>query len=162
MKKAVITMLLSLFVFSGIAQAQFFVADEPLAGKPVPEFSLKGLDGKEQPFNQFRDGKRAIIFFWATWCPHCRKQLTTMNKEMEALAKDNIKLAAVDLGEKGDLVRSFIEKNQVKVPVYLDEDSKCEEAFNLIGLPTLIYVNADGTVKAVKHSFVQDYNKLFN
>jgi peroxiredoxin len=162
MKKFLMSLVLLSLMFTGLAQAQFFVADEPLVGKPVPEFSLKGLDGKEQPFNQFRNGKKTIIFFWATWCPHCRKQMTMMNQEMEALAKDNVKLAAVDLGEKGDLVRSFVEKNQIKVPVYLDEDSKCEEAFNLIGLPTLIYVNADGTVKAVKHSFVQDYNKLFN
>jgi thiol-disulfide isomerase/thioredoxin len=45
------------------------------AGTPAPAFSLPRLmDSGRVTVGDLR-GKRAVLFFWAVWCPHCKKML---------------------------------------------------------------------------------------
>ena len=52
---------------------------QTLIGKPAPDFTLDTLSAKQVNMTSYRSGKKAIIFFWATWCPHCRVQLKELN-----------------------------------------------------------------------------------
>src|SRR5690242_7794090 len=106
MKK--IFFMISMFVMLGFgsqAQAQFFFMDDPLQGKAAPEFKLSKLSGGEQTLTEFREGKKVILFFWATWCPHCREQLAKMEERQDELNQKGIKIAAIDLGEKKEIVQ---------------------------------------------------------
>ena len=62
-----------------LARGQFLFFQNPNVGKAAPDFTLATLDGDEVNMTQYREGKRAIIFFWATWCPHCRVALKELN-----------------------------------------------------------------------------------
>jgi peroxiredoxin len=143
------------------AQAQFFFMENQLLGKPAPEFKLPNLKGGEQTLTQFRQGTKVVIFFWATWCPHCREQLGVINKKIDELNQKGIKVAAVDSGEKEALVKSFVKKNNIKLDVFVDEKSSMEEPYNVIGLPTLVFVDQDGVVLTVKHSFPENVDQVF-
>ena len=143
------------------AQAQMLFLENTLMGKPAPEFVLDKTSGEKQSLTDFRQGKNTIVFFWATWCPHCREELIVMNKRMEELTQKGIKIAAVDLGEKPQIVKSFVQKNNVKLEVFVDEKSSLEEPYGLIGVPTLFFLDQDGIVKAVKHSLPADVEKFF-
>lgn len=143
------------------AQAQMLFLENTLAGKPAPEFILEKISGEKQSLADFRQGKKTIIFFWATWCPHCREELTVMNNRIEELAQKGIKIAAVDLGEKPEIVKRYVQKNNVKLEMFIDEKSSLEEPYGLIGVPTLFFLDQDGIVKAVKHSLPADVEKLF-
>jgi peroxiredoxin len=41
-------------------------ARRPQVGEPMPDLTLRGLDGQPFPLSRLR-GKRALIFMWASW-----------------------------------------------------------------------------------------------
>ena len=143
------------------AAAQFFMMENPLLEEAAPDFTLKTTSGKKINMTEYRDGQNAIVFFWATWCPHCRTQLSELNKSIAEIEKTGIKLVIVDMGENEKIVQSYLKKNKIKLNVFLDEQSSQGEAYALIGVPTFFFVNADGVVKAVKHELPKNLEKMF-
>ena len=130
-------------------------------GKPVKDFTLKIVNGEETNLEKYRDGQKAIVFFWATWCPHCRVQLGELNKNQNAIEKKNIKIVLVDVGENEAIVGKFMKKNKIHIDVFLDEDLKVSDLYGLIGVPTFYYVGEDGNVIDVQHSLPDGFDKIF-
>lgn len=154
--------ILAIFVFNpSKAQGQFFYMENEDIGKPAKDFTLKLVKGGEMSLKDYRDGKKAIIFFWATWCPHCRAQLGNLNRDQEEIEKSGIKIVLVDVGEKEAIVKKYLEQNKIDINVFLDEESKVSDLYGLIGLPTFYYVSEDGAVIDVKHSLPDDLNEVF-
>ena len=143
------------------ASGQFFSMENPLTGKPAIDFTLDTLSGKRQSLNQLRDGKRAMVFFWATWCPHCREQLHVLSAQKGTIEKKGIKILLVDLGETKEEVAAHVQRNKIDFDVLLDLDSAVAEKYALIGVPTFIFVNEKGIVKAVKHALPEDIDQVF-
>src|SRR3989338_1680398 len=152
--------LVSCFFIPSYAMGQMSFLDffrNQHADKPAADFTLKALNGEEINMTKYRDGKDTIIFFWATWCPHCRTELKRLNDDGLTLEKEGIKLLLVDLGENKEVVEAYVKKNHVKFPVLLDEESSLAEPYGIIGVPTFFLVNKQGVVKSVAHAFPKDY-----
>ena len=159
--------ILTLIVFTtfffnpSTVHGQFFYMENENIGKPVKDFTLKIVNGEETSLEKFRNGQKAIIFFWATWCPHCRVQLGELNKNQSAIEKKNIKIVLVDVGESEAQVSKYMEKNKIVLDVFLDDESKVSDLYGLIGVPTFYYVGDDGKVIDVQHSLTDDIGKVF-
>ena len=67
------SLLALVFVVGGIGFAG--AQESPLIGKKAPDFTLERLSGKSASLSEVIKDKKAILFFFATWCPHCREQL---------------------------------------------------------------------------------------
>jgi len=143
------------------AQGQFFYMENEDIGKPVKDFTLKIANGKETSLEKYRDGQKAIVFFWATWCPHCRLQLGELNKNQSAIKEKKIKIVLVDVGENEAIVSKYMKKNEINIDVFLDVESKVSDLYGLIGVPTFYYVGDDGIVIDVQHSLPDDFEKVF-
>lgn len=157
------------FVLAGVivwaastAQAQLLMMKNPNIGKPVPEFKLKTLSGTETALSVYREGKRAIVFFWATWCPHCRAALKELNRDREAIMQKGIKLVMVDVGESAREVKAYTDKNKIGLEVFLDENEEVSGEYGIIGVPTFFFVGEDGVVKDVQHHMPDDYETIFS
>ncbi len=133
----------------------------PSEGKPVVEFSLPTLRTKKATLSQLRDGQKAIIFFWATWCPHCRSQLKELSRMKSEIEAEGIKVILVDVGESAQQVNKHVEKNNIPFDVLLDEDSEVSEEYNIIGVPTFFFVNEAGVVTTVEHALPENLDKVF-
>ena len=133
----------------------------PLLGKTAPDFTLNTLEG-EKNFTQFRDGKRAIIFFWATWCPHCREALEDLKKRKDDFAQKDIKLVLVDVGEKAEEVRSHFKEEGIQFNVFLDENSSVSDIYKIIGVPTFFFVNASRVIQDVQYEIPNNYEEILN
>ncbi len=144
----------------GLAVGQFFVIENPLLGEKAPDFTLDSIRGEKINLHQYRDNSAAIIFFWATWCPHCREQLRELNTQGEGLKEKGFKLIIVDLGEEADRVQSYVEKQKINFDVLLDQDSKVAESYGLIGVPTYVIVDHTGLVRAVEHSLPDNVSEI--
>ena len=144
------------------AVSQLFVFENPLVGEKAPDFTLKNLKGDKVSLSQARNGEPSIVFFWATWCPHCRQQLKELNKQQEAIAKQGLKIILVDVGENASLVSKHLSKNNIAMDVLLDEDSEVSANYGLIGVPTFFFIDKEGTVKAVEHFLPENYISLLN
>lgn len=142
------------------ARAQFFFDENPLIGKQAPDFTLKTLQGDEVSLTQLREGQPAIIYFWATWCPHCRTEFKMLGKQAEELKKKGIKILLVNLEESPRQIHPFVEKFKVPFPVLLDEKSEVSEEYSIIGVPTLFFINKDGVVLAMEHQLPKGYEQM--
>ncbi len=143
------------------SKAQLFVFDSPLLNQKAPEFTLNNLKGEKVNLTQYRNNQPTILFFWATWCPHCREQLKEMTKNKDAILGKGIKVLLVDIGEKAPLVSKHVEKNKIGFDVVLDEDESVGEKYGLVGVPTFIFINPQGVVKGVEHYLPEKYEEYF-
>ena len=144
------------------AMGQLFMFENPLVGEQAPDFSLKMVSGEDLNFTKFRAGQNTVVFFWATWCPHCREQLeeltATKGKELE---DKGIKILLVDIGESANEVRAHVNKHKIPFPVAIDEESTVAEQYKLVGVPTFFFVDKNGIVRGVEHSLPENYEEFF-
>ena len=143
------------------AMGQFFFMENEAIGKPVADFTLPTVGGTAMNFAQFRGNNKAIIFFWATWCPHCRRELGVLNQKKEELAQKGIKIALVDIGEDAAAVKQYLQKNKVDMTVFLDKETSVAESYNLVGVPTFLFVDTQGIVRGLEYSLPDDYEAIF-
>ena len=159
-----VLVIIALLVFGltkGMAQFGGFFGN-PLTGKPAPDFTLDTTQNKSVNMTSFRDGKPAILFFWATWCLHCRDALQDLKSEYQAIDQKGIKLILVDVGESEKQVLSYLKSAGVNLEVFLDERNSAADDYAVIGVPTFYFVDRGGTVVDVKHSFPRNYQEILN
>lgn len=72
-----LVLLLSLLSWSSMA-------GETAPQVPVPAFSLQGPEGQDVRFPDPDKTAPAVVFFFATWCPFCRK----LSPHLAAVARD--------------------------------------------------------------------------
>lgn len=144
------------------AMGQLFLFGHPLMGKAAPDFKLETLKGGEQTLAQLRDGKPAILFFWATWCPHCRVQLKELAARKSEIELRGIKVVLVDEGETVDTIRAYFQRNKIDFEVFLDKMGTAGEDYGIAGIPTFFLIDRSGTVRSVEHSIPQNYEEILS
>lgn len=142
------------------AMQPFLSFGHPLEGQQAPDFTLRELNGSEVNFTKFRDGKPAVVFFWATWCPHCREQLEEMNSRHSELEQKGIKLVVIDIAEDSEVVRKYLSKRIISLQILMDHTGELAQTYSIIGVPTYFLINPQGTVKSMDHSLPPDYEKI--
>ncbi len=154
---AVAAVLLSPSVVSG----QFFFMKNENIGKEVKDFTLGMLNGDQTSLTEFREGTKTIVFFWATWCPHCRTALNDLNKTRGQIEDLGIRIALVDVGESAEIVGQYFRQNNIQMDVFLDQKSDVAEAYGVVGVPSFYFVGEDGIVRDVQHSLPEDLESAF-
>jgi peroxiredoxin len=132
----------------------------PLTGQPAVDFTLSTLSGQEQNMAAYRNGRPAIIFFWATWCPHCRTQLKELAQQRSDIEGKGIKLILVDVGESLQEVKDYVQAQGISSDVFLDEASQVAEEYRIVGVPTFFFVDQDGMVTDVRNYLPQGYQEI--
>jgi len=140
---------------------QFFIFQNPLEGEMAPDFNLATLDNDSVNFFEYRNGKRAIVFFWAIWCPHCRTALRDLNLKQDMIKQRQIKIVLVDIGENRAKVEAYFKRNDINLNVFLDKESSVAELYSVSGIPSFYYVDANGIVATVGHDLLEDFESLF-
>jgi len=102
----------------------------PLVGQLAPDFTLEMTSGQEVSMAQYRSDQPAMIFFWATWCPHCRKQLMELTQNRQVIEANGIKIILVDVGESLQKVLEYTDANNISFDVFLDESTETAGKYN--------------------------------
>lgn len=160
----VLVVVFVIFFLFGISRsrAQFFVFGNPLEGKPAPEFTLPTLMNEAVTMSEYRNGQPALMFFWATWCPHCREALEDLNTRAAEIKNQGIKIILVDVGEARNGVQSYLVDHSITLDVFLDESSSVAQEYSLLGVPTFYLINKQGIVRSVEHSLPEDYVEILS
>ncbi len=66
-------------------------------GHVVPAFEKKATDGTTIRFPQDYRGKLVLLYFWATWCGVCNREMPTVAKAYEALHPLGLEMVGVSL-----------------------------------------------------------------
>ena len=108
-----------------------------------------------------RQGKKAILVFWATWCPHCYEDLGAINENFASIEQKGIKVILVDVGENTQTVKNYFNHRQMKLISFIDEDSYLQDTYHLAGIPTLVFIDEKGIIRSMTHQFPSDYENHF-
>ena len=134
---------------------------EGLIGQAAVEFNLPMALGGEKSLTRAREGKKAVVLFWATWCPHCREEIARVNENAEAIGQKGIKILLVDLGETPGEVAAYLQHNKINLDSFVDADNSLQEPYQLVGVPTLVFIDEDGLIRGMTHGFPSNYEELF-
>jgi len=134
--------------------------DNPLDGQLAPDFTLETTSGHEVSMTQYRDGQPAMIFFWATWCPHCRTQLLELTQNRQAIEASGISIILVDVGESLQKVSEYINVNNISFDIFIDESAETADAYKIKGVPTFFFINGEGIIVDVKNILPDDYQEI--
>lgn len=141
---------------AGCAGAQ----ESPLVGKKAPDFTLERISGQPGSLDAMISGKKAILFFFATWCPHCRSQMKDMAARKAEFDNEKIVLVLVDIAESKDTVAAFLKSYGMDNDAFIDTDSFISETYGVVGVPMLVFIGADGKVRFVEYGLPDDYQEI--
>ncbi len=131
---------------------------EAIEGQQAPAFELPLLAGGSVKLEKQR-GQVVVLDFWATWCPPCRAALPKLH-EVGAWAKREelpVRIFAVNLREKPEIVQPFWSGNKYSLPVALDSDGAVANAYAVQSIPTTVVIRSDGVVHAYHVGAPQEY-----
>ncbi|MBI1297905.1 redoxin domain-containing protein [bacterium] len=129
-------------VGSGFPVAHVLVERDPSVGKTAPDFAFVLENGEGASLSAL--GKPAVINFWATWCGPCRAEMP----ELVKLHHEHPELVVLTVNVQEDVatVTPFAEAFDMTMPVPMDVEGNVQRSFAVRGLPTTLFVNADGTI----------------
>lgn len=93
-------------------------------------------------------GTVILLNFWATWCGPCVGELPAFSMLTEKYG-DDLTLLAVNLGENGESVKRFLEKNGYEFSVALDPELEIGGLYPSDGIPYTVLIGQDGKIASV-------------
>lgn len=136
---------------AAIDEAKTLLADN----EPFPvEFELTSIEGEPVTFEGLK-GKVAIVDFWGTWCPPCRKEIPHFIELQDKYKDQGLTILGINCNEQGDVeeqtatVQAYIEENKINYTCALSDGAVENRIPNLQGYPTTLFVDRAGTVRGV-------------
>ena len=115
-------------------------------GKPAPDFTLTGLDGKQLKLSDYH-GKNVMLIFWATWCAPCKMEIPPLIALRNITPQDQLVMLAIS-NENPNLVKAFAEENKLNYPVFAANTSVMPKPFNQVrGIPASFFIGPEGKIK---------------
>jgi len=114
-------------------------------GDAAPDFELQTLDGTTVQLSNFQ-GKPILLTFGATWCPDCRAEAPLL-EELHQNSPDLV-ILSVDSKEASDVVQGYVDEFGITYPVLLDEDGSVNQLYQVFAIPTVLFIDADGIIRA--------------
>ena len=115
-------------------------------GRPAPDFTLPGLDGKTVSLSDYR-GKVVLVNIWATWCSPCVAEMPSMEKLYQQLRRDTFEILAISIDTPGaSAVAPFMKKHNLTFPALIDTEGITKTAYNNTGVPESFIINQQGLI----------------
>jgi len=135
------------FTLKGMAGSQHTRKLIP-EGSRAPGFRLARLDGGESALGELIAGGPLLLAFFKVSCPVCQMTLPYLER---LAVPGGLRIYAVSQNDAED-TRSFNRHFGIRLPMLLDseeEDFPASNAFGISSVPTLFWIEADGTVGRV-------------
>lgn len=134
--------LLSLFVFSFLLAC----SDSPLdRGKPAPEFTATDVTGATQTIAAHK-GKMVMLYFWADWCPTCKKEFPETQAYYEKLKSQGLEILAINVKQPKEASEKFKQEFGATFPMLIDEEGKISDLYEVKELPTNYFIDKEGKI----------------
>ena len=132
-----------------------------LEGKPFPALEVAGYLGPPPPASDTLEGKVVLFFFWAHWCPDCKRQEPVLEALYEEYHDQGLVIVGptqfygfISRGEpatpaeelaylRGDYAEQFPIPSWMSVPMGASNFAN----FGVSTTPTLVLVDRDGIVQ---------------
>ena len=145
MKKRLSTLFLvvflSTFLFSCAEKTPF---DK---GEIAPKFETTDVEGNKQTIEQHtKKGKVVMLYFWADWCPTCKKEFPETESYYQKLQKDGLEILAINVKQPKEASEKFKEQFGATFPMLIDADGKISDLYQVTELPTNFFIDEEGKI----------------
>lgn len=142
---AIISSFILLLLSSSMASAQ---------SQASPELTFTTIDNVSFELSERYQQKPVLLYFWATWCPYCKKEtpkIVALNKQFN----DSIDVIAINVGINDSIAatRQYIENFQLTVPVVFDEHQAISNEFLVSGTPSFVIISQAGEILYRSHQY---------
>ncbi len=146
---------------TGFFDAKIEKQDSRLVGTTdTVDFSLRDSQGRFFSIAEQR-GKVVFINFWASWCPPCRAEFSSLESFYRKV-KDNPDIVFVTVNEDDSTViaRRFLDQHHYTVPVYFRAGEIPADVFSGT-LPTTVVLDKRGVVRLKEEGMANYDTKKF-
>jgi thiol-disulfide isomerase/thioredoxin len=131
-----------------------------LLGLPAPVFTLPVMSGGD-PGSRVRSsdlrGKVVVVDFWASWCAPCRAEAPIIDRVAKRHdPKEVIVLGIATSGDDWQRAVQFVQSHGIGYTTLFDEGDSVSSAFRVTTLPTLVVLDREGVVTAVRARMVHE------
>jgi thiol-disulfide isomerase/thioredoxin len=118
-----------------------------VAGDSIPEFKAPMMGGGTMTWSDYA-GKPVVLAIWASWCPHCQKELPILGSTQAKYPGVQLVSVTTAFGqEAGPTPLEFMQQKNLSFPVGLDDANRTIlTGLGVVGFPTVYYVGSDGKV----------------
>lgn len=131
----------------------------PLVGEPAPDFLLPYASprkrGQSQRLSDLQ-GQAVVLDFWASWCAPCRAQSPILARVAKSFGSDKLRVLGVGTSDERANITAFLAKEDIGYPSVFDDQDVASSLYRVQGLPTLVLIAKDGTVRAVATGFADE------
>lgn len=134
-----------------------FPAPRDLVGKPAPDFKGASPFGKPVSLSVSRGKTPTVLAFWSIYCTTCVEELAGLQRLYGKYGPEGIAVVAVN--EDGDVgvgrVKAFLDRSAASpdgkftYDILFDGKGDVLRAYGVSRLPTLFFIDREGTVREV-------------
>lgn len=131
-----------------VAGSQKMIENPRRAREPfAPDFSFTTAEGEFVSLDELH-GKVVLLDFWGTWCPPCVASLPGLRDLNKKYGKEG-SFVMISVSSDGDEAKwkTFVAKEKMVWPQFLDRDHKVQRVFGVNAFPTYILLDAEGVIK---------------
>lgn len=123
------------------------LTEAPVVGHKAPVFTLATVT--EHPVSlQNLVGQPVVLNFWASWCMPCRVEMPHL-QEASQQYHGRAAIIGVNQGETSQTVAQFGAEYNISYPLLVDSELAISQLYGVAGLPTTLFIDADGVVREV-------------
>jgi cytochrome c biogenesis protein CcmG/thiol:disulfide interchange protein DsbE len=155
----ILAVALGVGLFTGVGTGKS--GGRPVAGDPVPSFSLPQVGGGASvsvPSDGGGNGRPAILLFFASWCRPCQAEVPAIaaTYHRQQLRHSRLATTVALIGVVGNdptaTALRFIRRSGVTFPAGADKTYTVTDGlFYFTGLPETVFVSGTGTIAAVHY-----------
>lgn len=144
-----------------LAGGSAFPAPKDLVGKPAPEFTGAVSFGAPVSVARFRGKVPLVLTFWSIYCTTCLEEMAGLQRLYAKYGPEKIAVVAVneDADVGVDRVKTFLDRSaaypggKFSFDILFDGKGDVLRAYGVSHLPTLLFVDRNGTVREAIEGF---------
>jgi thiol-disulfide isomerase/thioredoxin len=131
-------------------------------GQAAPAFDVSTTNG---PFSvPTNDKKPVLLEVFATWCPHCQHEVTTLDKlfakygsavHFVAVSGSPYAMDENHPASQGDVI-AFVQRFKVQYPVAYDGELGVAKKYLQGGFPTIVLIDRAGKILSVRDGEISE------
>ncbi|MBE6197040.1 MAG: TlpA family protein disulfide reductase [Rikenellaceae bacterium] len=120
--------------------------DVVAVGDQAPDFTLPMYGGGEVRLSDLR-GKVVLLNFWATWCPPCMQELSTVQQEIiDRFAGEEFAFIFASRGDTEEQIAKTRSERGFNFPMAMDKEQAVFNLYAKKGIPHNYLIDREGRI----------------